>query len=59
MLINPVCTVMYAVASWMFFKQRVAEEEITLLNFFGEKYVNYQRRVGTGLPFIHGYRIDV
>jgi len=26
------------------------------MNFFGEDYVNYQKQVGTGLPFIKGYQ---
>lgn len=56
---NPLCTLTYAVASWRFFRERVVEEEITLLNFFGEDYVNYQRRVPTGLPFIKGYRLEL
>ncbi|KFM64833.1 Protein-S-isoprenylcysteine O-methyltransferase, partial [Stegodyphus mimosarum] len=58
-LCNPFCTLIYAVASWRFFRQRVVEEEITLLNFFGEDYVNYQRHVPTGLPFIKGYRLEL
>ena len=32
------------------------EEEITLLNFFGEDYLLYQKHVPTGLPFIYGYQ---
>ncbi|XP_015910979.1 protein-S-isoprenylcysteine O-methyltransferase [Parasteatoda tepidariorum] len=56
---NPFCSIVYAAASWRFFKQRVVEEEITLLNFFGEDYVNYQRKVPTGLPFINGYRLEL
>ncbi|KAH9376605.1 hypothetical protein HPB48_005816 [Haemaphysalis longicornis] len=58
-LVNPVCTVAYAVASWKFFRTRVEEEEITLLAFFGEDYVQYQKRTRTGLPFIHGFRAEV
>lgn len=58
-LCNPLCTLGYAVASWRFFRQRVVEEEITLLNFFGEDYVAYQRRVPTGLPFIKGFRLEL
>ena len=42
-------------ASWMFFKSRVYEEEITLLAFFGDQYEKYQLKVGTGLPLIKGY----
>uniref|UniRef100_A0A182T5X7 Uncharacterized protein n=1 Tax=Anopheles maculatus TaxID=74869 RepID=A0A182T5X7_9DIPT len=33
-------------------------EEITLLNFFGEEYIQYQERVPSGLPFIRGFRHD-
>ena len=56
MLCNPVCLFGYAVASWKFFNERIFDEEISLLNFFGEDYVDYQNKVGTGLPFIKGYR---
>jgi len=56
MLLNPVCMVTYTIASWIFFKERITDEEITLLNFFGEDYLHYQKRVPTGLPFIYGYR---
>jgi protein-S-isoprenylcysteine O-methyltransferase len=58
-LVNPVCTVGYALASWNFFKSRISDEEITLLNFFGGEYVTYQRTVKTGLPFIEGYRVEL
>ncbi|CAN7986962.1 unnamed protein product [Ixodes hexagonus] len=57
-LVNPLCIVAYACASWKFFKTRVEEEEITLLNFFGEDYVQYQKRTCTGLPFIQGFRAE-
>ncbi|KAJ8918403.1 hypothetical protein NQ315_008099 [Exocentrus adspersus] len=57
LLLNPLCVPAYAVASWLFFKSRVYIEEITLLNFFGQNYCDYQQKVGTGLPFIEGYRI--
>lgn len=59
MLLNPVCLVVYAIASWKFFEDRITFEELTLLDFFGDDYVDYQRRVGTGLPFIRGYRIKL
>ncbi|KAF7988115.1 hypothetical protein HCN44_007609 [Aphidius gifuensis] len=55
---NPFCLLAYTIASWRFFHDRVILEEITLLNFFDDQYVNYQKQVGTGLPFISGYRID-
>lgn len=56
---NPCCAIGYLIASWTFFHGRVHEEEVTLLNFFGEQYSDYQRRVPTGLPFIQGYRLDI
>ncbi|XP_014669588.1 PREDICTED: protein-S-isoprenylcysteine O-methyltransferase-like [Priapulus caudatus] len=59
MLCNPICLVAYTLASWRFFKERVIEEEITLLNFFGEDYIDYQKAVPTGLPFIKGYRWEL
>ena len=47
----------YAAASWLFFRDRVLYEEATLINFFGHAYLEYQQRVGTGLPAIPGYRL--
>lgn len=57
-LCNPVCIVAYILASWHFFKDRIWDEEITLLHFFGQDYINYQNNVGTGLPFIDGFKSD-
>ncbi|KAJ2938008.1 hypothetical protein O0L34_g14462 [Tuta absoluta] len=54
-LLNPVCTIIYALASWTFFRERVFAEELTLLTFFGDQYIVYQKQVGTGLPLIKGY----
>ncbi len=55
-LANPICVVLYALASWLFFRERIHTEEITLLNFFGQEYFQYQQNTKTGLPFISGYR---
>lgn len=54
-LCNPLCAIAYTIASWKFFHERVFEEEMTLLHFFGSEYVAYQSKVSTGLPLIHGY----
>ncbi len=59
MLCNPFCTIAYVWASWNFFNERIICEEITLLNFFGEDYLDYQKRVRTGLPLIKGYRMEL
>ncbi|KAK9879562.1 hypothetical protein WA026_006631 [Henosepilachna vigintioctopunctata] len=56
-LLNPISIVGYAIASWIFFKQRIFIEELTLLNFFGQQYCDYQNSVSTGIPFIKGYLI--
>ena len=47
----------YTAASWTFFRDRVRYEEATLINFFGHAYLEYQQRVGTGLPGIAGYQL--
>lgn len=45
--------------SWKFFHDRILIEEVTLLNFFGQDYIEYQKKVSTGLPFISGYKLDL
>lgn len=56
-LLNPICLISYTIVTWHFFNQRILSEEISLLNFFGKEYMDYQKRVGTGIPFISGYII--
>ncbi|CAH2095828.1 unnamed protein product [Euphydryas editha] len=58
-LLNPVCTVIYTIVSWMFFNERVYAEEMFLISFFGDQYLKYQKKVSTGLPFINGYEPDM
>lgn len=57
-LVNPVCILVYTLASWKFFHDRIIIEEVTLLSFFGEEYMEYQRKVPSGLPLISGYLLD-
>lgn len=57
MLCNPVCILGYTLASWRFFRERIEEEEISLIHFFGEDYIEYKRKVPSGLPFITGIRM--
>ncbi|CAG7821561.1 unnamed protein product [Allacma fusca] len=55
-LVNPLCTIGYTLASWRFFYGRIYYEEATLLSFFGHKYFQYQENVKhTGVPFVPGY----
>mmetsp|Transcript_40431 Transcript_40431/g.53219 ORF Transcript_40431/g.53219 Transcript_40431/m.53219 type:complete len:261 (+) Transcript_40431:69-851(+) len=51
LLVNPVCVVLYAVASWKFFKDRIPYEERMLCNFFAE-YPQYMKTTYIGIPFI-------
>lgn len=59
LLCNPICVVGYALASWRFFRERIEEEEITLIHFFGEEYMEYKRKVPSGLPFIKGVKLEL
>ena len=54
-LCNPICCLAYVIASWNFFKERIETEEELLIHFFGQEYLDYQKRVSSGLPFIKGY----
>lgn len=58
LLCNPICLVGYSVASWMFFRDRIEDEEESLVLFFGEDYIKFKERVGSGIPFISGYPMD-
>ena len=57
MLCNPICIAGYTLASWRFFRERIEEEEISLIHFFGDNYLEYKKKVSTGLPFISGIRV--
>ncbi|KAI6047414.1 Isoprenylcysteine carboxyl methyltransferase family-domain-containing protein [Pisolithus marmoratus] len=49
---NTICFVGFAVTLWRFFSRRIRAEERALVQFFGEDYHTYRRRVGTRIPFI-------
>lgn len=52
LLLNPVCALLYAYASWSFFADRIPYEEALLHGFFPEKYAAYCKRTMVGIPFI-------
>eukprot|EP01083_Nonionella_stella_P082976 229245_1 len=52
LLANPMSTVIYTLASWQFFADRIPFEEQQLVNFFGDEYKEYRRRTMVGIPFI-------
>ncbi|CAK7562916.1 MAG: farnesyl cysteine-carboxyl methyltransferase [Sporothrix epigloea] len=49
---NVVCLLGYMAVLWRFFSVRIRHEEQLLVRFFGDDYVQYQKRVGTKIPFI-------
>ncbi|RSH94600.1 hypothetical protein EHS25_004404 [Saitozyma podzolica] len=51
---NVLSTAMFALVLGRFFSARIKDEERHLVRFFGNDYVNYRKRVGTGLPFFIG-----
>lgn len=51
-LCNPLLVVIFAVASWMFFQQRIPYEEESLRHHFPDVYSNYAARTWIGIPFI-------
>lgn len=57
-LANPICLVGYIWASWKFFEDRIHDEEITLVHFFGDEYIEYQKNVpASGVPFVKGFNV--
>lgn len=58
LLCNPLCLVAYTLASWKFFAERTYNEERYLIEFFKQEYVDYKKRVWSGLPFIRGFPLE-
>eukprot|EP01112_Ceratiomyxa_fruticulosa_P021959 TRINITY_DN790_c0_g1_i9.p1 TRINITY_DN790_c0_g1~~TRINITY_DN790_c0_g1_i9.p1 ORF type:complete len:264 (-),score=39.34 TRINITY_DN790_c0_g1_i9:187-876(-) len=52
MLENPLCIVLFTVASWTFFNERIHYEEVTLIDMFGEEYIKYAKKTPTWIPLI-------
>lgn len=49
---NVLCFFAYAAVLWKFFSTRIAHEEVFLVKFFGQEYVDYRKNVGTKIPFV-------
>lgn len=49
---NALCLVAYAAVLWRFFAARIRHEEVFLVKFFGDEYIEYRKRVGTKIPFV-------
>ena len=53
MCCNPICTIAFIIILFKFFKNRILIEEQLLIQFFGEEYLEYKKKVGILIPFIH------
>jgi len=49
---NPISGLLFALAGWKFFSQRIPYEERSLIRLFGDEYHNYVMRTYVGIPFI-------
>jgi protein-S-isoprenylcysteine O-methyltransferase len=53
MCCNPICAIGFPIGLFIFFKDRILEEEGLLIEFFGNEYIEYKKHVGILIPFIH------
>lgn len=49
---NVVCLVLYVVVLYKYYSSRIPFEEAHLVDFFGQDYIDYRKRVGTKIPFV-------
>ena len=50
---NLICSIGFPIGLYIFFKDRILEEEGLLIEFFGEAYLEYKKKVPILIPFIH------
>ena len=53
MLLNIICLIGFPIGLYMFFSDRIIEEEGLLIEFFGRDYIEYKKKVGILIPFIN------
>jgi len=54
-LCNPISFVLYTLATYKFFEDRIPDEESLLFHFFGDEYAAYKKAVPhSGIPFVTG-----
>jgi len=51
-LCNVISTIGFAAVLWYFFDRRIRYEERTLIEFFGNDYIEYRKKTPTLIPFI-------
>ena len=53
MLLNIICLIGFPFGLYMFFSDKIIEEEGLLIEFFGNDYIEYKKKVGILIPFIN------
>ena len=53
MCLNIICTIGFPIGLFIFFQDRIIEEEGLLIEFFGYDYLEYKKKVGILIPFIN------
>ena len=51
-LANPLSLLIFSFVLWSFFNARIQTEELHLIKFFGQAYVDYRSTTSTRIPFI-------
>ena len=52
MCFNLICLIGFPIGLYIFFEDRIVEEEGLLIEFFGKEYIDYKKKVGILIPFI-------
>ena len=52
MCLNIICLIGFPIGLYLFFEDRIIEEEGLLIEFFGYDYLEYKKKVGILIPFI-------
>lgn len=52
LLLNPICSVAFAIISWCIMKDQIQLEETYLIKMFGDDYINYKSKTPTHIPLI-------
>ena len=49
---NPISFVLFVSATWKFYYLRILEEEASLIDIFGDEYLEYSKSVKNWIPFM-------
>lgn len=52
LLLNPMTFLIFLALLYNFFGKRIKFEEMKLISFFGDEYIDYKKNVSVGIPFL-------